>query len=435
MAQRFFVSDLSGGLVKQILCQTNLPVVRTISYGEWMIAGMQYQLASSVVLCTQSGVYPGGTPAVGVDLRCDEDVICDDSLAVDEITQVAIPSPVYTGTATYRLGERTVGLSKPFYSLHDYYDTETHEQLGRYLRCIRDMKGLNLMPFYNCFSYKSIEGISLKRLTSDSAMHELAVDNPAVKVFAVPVRLGATYTICLNCPTALKMGALLYSNLGVLSSGTSGEASKALYLNTYSEYDSVTFNNPIVLTIPYPEKTVGQHTEVDSTVAKSLLAYEGNLHLLIQMPAGTNTSIVVLEGDYSDKSVRVINSGYAGAEYTYEDENFALLSNLSLMQPTLEAGSPAFSDRLLEYLTLNVISSLDEISQNTISVAERMRKPDNKLIDAEQTSVGIYTTGLRASVFNKYAISRDASSYTAYDLTGYVDKDIEDDFRLGGKRL
>ena len=89
MAQRFFVSDLSGGLVKQILCQTNLPVVRTISYGEWMIAGMQYQLASSVVLCTQSGVYPGGTPAVGVDLRCDEDVICDDSLAVDEITKAA----------------------------------------------------------------------------------------------------------------------------------------------------------------------------------------------------------------------------------------------------------------------------------------------------------------------------------------------------------
>lgn len=435
MAQRFFVSDLSGGLVKQILCQTNLPVVRTISYGEWMVAGMQYQLASSVVLCTQSGVYPGGTPAVGVDLRCDEDVICDDSLAVDEITQAATPSPVYTGTATYRLGERTVGLSKPFYSPHDYYDTETHEQLGRYLRCIRDMKGLNLMPFYNCFSYKSIEGISLKRITSDSEMQELAVDNPAVKVFAVPVRLGATYTICLNCPTALKMGALLYSNLGVLSSGTSGAASKALYMNTYSEYDSVTFNNPIVLTVPYPEKTSEQQVEVESSSAKALLAYEGNLHLLIQMPAWTDTPIVVLEGDYSDKSVRILNSGYAGAEYTQEDEKFALLSNLSLMQPTLETGSPAFSDRLLEYLTLNAISSLDEISQNTISVAERMRKPDNKLIDAEQTSVGIYTTGLRASVFNKYAISRDASSYTAYDLTGYVDKDIEDDFRLGGKRL
>lgn len=435
MAQRFFVSDLSGGLVKQILCQTNLPVVRTISYGEWMVAGMQYQLASSVVMCTKSGIYPGGVPAVGVDLRCDEDVICDDSLAVDEITEAAIPSPVYTGTASYRLGERTVGLSKPFYSLHDYYDTETHEQLGRYLRCIRDMKGLNLMPFYNCFSYKSIEGISLKRITEDSSMQELAVDNPAVKVFAIPVRLGATYTICLNCPTDLKMGALLYSNLGVLSSGAIGSASNALYRKTYADYGSVTFNNPIVLTVPYPEKTIDQQREVESSLARSLLAYEGNLHLLIQLPTGTDTPIVVLEGDYSDKSVRILNAGYAGAKYTHEDENFALLSNLSLMQPTLETGSPAFSDRLLEYLTLNVISSLDEISQNTISVAERMRKSDKKLIDAEQTSVGIYTTGLRASVFNKYAISRDASSYTAYDLTGYVDKDIEDDFRLGGKRL
>lgn len=435
MAQRFFVSDLSGGLVKQILCQTNLPVVRTISYGEWMVEGMQYQLASSVVMCTKSGIYPGGVPAVGVDLRCDEDVICDDSLAVDELTKAAIPSPIYTGTASYRLGERTVGLSKPFYSLHDYYDTETHEQLGRYLRCIRDMKGLNLMPFYNCFSYRSIEGISLKRITEDSPLQELAVDNPAVKVFAIPVRLGATYTICLNCPADLKMGALLYSSLGVLSSGASGAASKALYRKTYAEYNSVTFGNPVVLTIPYPEKTAGARTEVDISAAKTLLAYEGNLHLLIQMPAGTDTPIVVLEGNYSDKSVRILNSGYAGAEYTHEDENFALLSNLSLMQPTLETGSIAFSDRLLEYLTLNAISSLDEISQNIISVAERMRKPDKKLIDAEQTAVGIYTTGLRASVFNKYAISRDASSYTAYDLTGYVDKDIEDDFRLGGKRL
>lgn len=42
--------------------------------------------------------------------------------------------------------------TQTFESITDYYDSDTHEYLGNYLRAYRDIKGINLMPYYNCFS-------------------------------------------------------------------------------------------------------------------------------------------------------------------------------------------------------------------------------------------------------------------------------------------
>jgi len=50
-------------------------------------------------------------------------------------------------------------MSEQAISKSSYYDSDTHYRLGRYLRYIRDVYNINLMPFYNCYNYKSVNNI------------------------------------------------------------------------------------------------------------------------------------------------------------------------------------------------------------------------------------------------------------------------------------
>lgn len=58
----------------------------------------------------------------------------------------------------YRWGEDLGVMSSTYLSPDDRYDISTHEYLGRYLRVLRSERGLDLMPFYNCFLPKNILG-------------------------------------------------------------------------------------------------------------------------------------------------------------------------------------------------------------------------------------------------------------------------------------
>ena len=77
----------------------------------------------------------------------------------------------------------------------------------------------------------------------------------------------------------------------------------------------------------------------------------------------------------------------------------------------------AFSDRLVEYLLLNAIDYQEEIDKNIVRV---QRKADILANTAVQE--GVFDKATRMRLFVKYMTKH---SDMAYDINGFVDKDME----------
>lgn len=58
--------------------------------------------------------------------------------------------PYFEIIEPYIRGKFYKGLTTNFTSNSSLYDSKTHYYLGEYLRMIRDLDDINLMPYYNC---------------------------------------------------------------------------------------------------------------------------------------------------------------------------------------------------------------------------------------------------------------------------------------------
>jgi hypothetical protein len=207
-----------------------------------------------------------------------------------------------------------------------------------------------------------------------------------------------------------------------------------------------------------------------------LLAAEANLKLFLKLPVSCETSIVVLEGDYHDFN----NAKYA-PEYVYktsavsyeeiingvpttttqtiitakqllwtkkqnhtvtnyeaytidergnllylpevEDRPFKPISPLQLLLFNTKVSYP-FSDRLIEYLTGNVITEWDENSDNI--------RRTQKVIELNNNKLSLYGAweGKMRNILYDYMMTSNPTKNTSgievsHDILGYVDKDVE----------
>lgn len=127
--QQFFTDTIESKFIKELLYKSNLPLLTTKSSGDYIVKDFFYIYDGSIIKCTKSG-------NIGDD---GEFSIYDD----------------------YELGKKYLNLTENHISKYNYYDTDTHEKLGDYLRVLRDVRGIDLMPYYNCFSYKTISGFEI----------------------------------------------------------------------------------------------------------------------------------------------------------------------------------------------------------------------------------------------------------------------------------
>ena len=169
------------------------------------------------------------------------------------------------------------------------------------------------------------------------------------------------------------------------------------------------FRDGFTYTTPKPEKSTYPYTRF--------------FRMFIQLPLNTESSIVVLEGDYTTKDTAAIDNFP-----TKVRQNQTLLSDLSLTQ-IAGSVSYAFSDRLIEYLTYNVITDEETITQNI----SRVQQYASSLINAKlnytepfnmlSSTPDVWDTKLQTYLFNLAKESKYIQN--KLDLTGYVDKDVE----------
>ena len=167
--QEFNKISTTSNFIKQLLNTTYLPVIRTVQAGDYLVKGRLYIYKCEIIRCEKSGyIVPYDTSELS-------------------------PAAKFVHIGEYTFGDRNDKLCKNFQSNQEGYDSVTHEKLGSYLRALRDMYGLNLMPLYNCFSNNPFS----QHHIFDNRIIKTAFDYNT-KIYKIPIRFNTDYTICIE---------------------------------------------------------------------------------------------------------------------------------------------------------------------------------------------------------------------------------------------
>ena len=342
----------------------------------------------------------------------------------------------------WEFGERIPNITANYVSKQSYYSIEIHEQLGNYLRAYRDYYNIDLMNFYNCYSGRLISNFGLP-ITARKNINNVTVwwQGPVkagTKVTCFPIKVGASYRIKIynNIRGSVEVQPLFFNN------------GKLLKISAQPSYDVGYFLAPsrskgIVKDFTYQADIEGLLTESlcnctckqtgeseckchdgysscncticgvrDRDIAiQQLLKKQKYLYLFLQVPTTEDLRVSVIE-----------STGYPTA-----------LHNSLLELDDIDYNVP-FSDKLLEYLTGNVITSVDPIQHNIEVVQQIISSEDFEAKFGKRFtstySRGIYDENMRLflyHIFANYKITNEQSleGQPLKDYLGYVDKDVE----------
>ena len=323
----------------------------------------------------------------------------------------------------YNFGDSLKGITFNYTAKSSMYDGTTHYFLGRYLRCLRDLFGVDLMSMYNCFSNEFITdlGVSADKVSK-------VADNSRYKTLSIPIRLDKTYTIAIDCAEPYFITSLLY--------GPKGKVNISDKIETLPITQKVMsrFNEPYLYDTSF--------SDIDITSKARVYANQRYLKLMIQLPASNNSSIVVLEGDYTNIVPTLCS-------YKNEDGTKTLAEMLSAEDARrifrakpklLEANtskSYAFSKSLITYLVEQAITSNDTIEKDILRVQQACTQgidwgngKGKVNLGSEYYSKDIWNNNLRYYIHSNSISSSYIEDKT--DLTGYVDGPVEYLLRNGG---
>ena len=393
MFQRFFTNTIETKFIKSLMGSLSLPMYNTISDGDYLIKDCSYVYNVNIIKCTQSGLI---RTEKQVGILCSPEVICSSSILCGANGGIRIPAK-YEIIRSYTIGEKIPKVTHSYVDRYNYYEGEVHRYLGDYLRCYRDTTGVDLMPFYNCYNYQNATTFYF----SNNKIAEGS--NPFYSVYLIPIKFNRTYTIAIDCDTSISYASVFHGKLGLLPS-TGNSSSKYLTSELEEGVHNVIvprFNEPFTYRI--------------ETSRKDLYQYEKYLYLAMQVPATNKSSVVILEGDYTEEARTEINAEKLSS-LTTKKANKVMLSKLSLLRMN-DGNIYAFSDRIIEYLLLNVINNDDEISKNILRVQQKLGL-DNR----GDTTNGVWDIKMRYKMYRDYMTDKLKDPV---DINGFVDKDME----------
>lgn len=411
MFQKFFTDTIQSKFIKELLRSTPLPTYKTVDDDDYIIAGCYYIYKSWIIRCNRTGylnLMDTSYITVSEDLPISEDLY----LLTGYKTKAN-----FDIVGDYIFGQK-YKFTENYISKYNFYDSDTHYWLGKYLRTYRDIYGIDLMPFYNCFNYKVISNFHMERTInydennnySSTDIKLLNESDSRYKVLAVPIQFNKWYTIAIDSISPILYKAVLYGNLGLIY-GTS-ESGEIINLSTEIQdtiiyKENTSFKNPFKIRIHNADKKLQQ--------------FEKYLYLFLQVPVDNQSALVVLEGDYTQNKGQKIFDFSCVNELTRIELNKLMISNLSLLQMNSKVNY-AFPLVLVEYLLNSVITDYDDLWKNIYRT---------QLLANYINTPGVWDDGLRYVLFNKYM---NTPNVDKIDVNGYVDSKLERYLlRKGGK--
>lgn len=212
----------------------------------------------------------------------------------------------------YSYGMRILNYTKTLNVKNGVYDSYTHEYLGDYLRFMRDYADVNLMPLYNCFSDRRCDRLSIalsfrslfkvgEETREETYEADFDTNDTSHKIYMVPVKLFKKYTIALDCAEDVELCCGIY---GAYHDGR--DKFKELTSLTYERKGGSNFCSPFVYTRLFDlVDSSTDELKIDKTLLADLAQNECDLKLFIKVPSANTSTIVVLEGDYSNWNDRL----------------------------------------------------------------------------------------------------------------------------------
>ena len=468
MKQKFFTNTIQSNFIKSIIYNTPIPLLNTVNDSSYLIEGNLYIYKNNIIKCTKSGIikmpevengytpyYRNGEIIILNDSEISEESsgdfssdirVSNDSLIVSEevgyykegdahinysgmyndeqitlnidsnytinkfeliLKNCVILTPCkFKVINNYKFGKYYPKFTELYHSSIDYYDSVTHEYLGKLLRCYRDIYDVDLMPYYNCVTGDYISNVVIypTRIKKE--------DSKDYKTFKIPIKYNTTYTLAMDCNYTVKVAPILINNGFIIENVkyyTDNGSSEGIELNDELIKDNIYYFNSLSFKQPV---TVGI-TTLNKDLKSILQKYEKYLYLLIQVPKGNDSSIVLLEGNYTNVSTNHIYNIENINNLNNLELSKLFTTNLSLLQMNDNVTYP-YADRLLEYLLLAVINNTDLITDNI--------KRTQDLFISVNSVPGVWDNILRSNVYLNYQKTKDAKQL---DLNGFVDKDTE----------
>ena len=323
--------------------------------------------------------------------------------------------------SSYKEDDKILNITKNLEIRSNIYDSYTHEYLGDYLRYIRDYKHVDLMSMYNCFS-NTVANVNIYK--KDSL--EFVSSNDNYTVFAIPVKFKQNYTIAIDWHGNIEICCGFYQNGKRFDSKLYTPVGEFVFEElTHTTYSNTRFRDPILY---------------DKLMNLTSLDYSNEkcLKMFLKIPNSCKSTIVVLEGDYRRDARLLLENKkqvLANKSVLYYPEIDGQLSNelydsntassifdyrtkLQLLQ--CNSGEMyLLADRLVEYLSNQVVSPLDTV----IDDIRRLQKKIYKEYGVEFDIYGIWDENQRKVIYQyivKYGLQNKYN-----DLLAYLDKDIE----------
>lgn len=335
----------------------------------------------------------------------------------------------------YNYGQAIPNYTKTLKIQNNVYDSYTHEYLGDYLRFHRDFANINLMPLYNCFSNRACPRLNIKfdLLTGQDDENNYIVEfntekhSDLFKYYMVPVKFFKDYTIAIDSEAAIEVCCCVFGQYQ-----NENKKFEAVPKLTYQCFSDSQFNTPKLYS-----KIKNLNLLLDKNHNSELAQYEEDLKLILKIPVNNNSSIVILEGDYtaytdsnifhtSDKRKdKLVNHTVLNLEHMNKLDQLVdnLITPLQLFRMNTGESYP-FADRLIEYLVGNVITVNETIEDNIIRAKKVLSQycPDD--IPGIDDSNGVWEPILQYlaySYINKHQNKTDIN----HDILGFIDKDVE----------
>ena len=271
----------------------------------------------------------------------------------------------------YDFGKKYPNLTNNYIPTESYYSSELHEYLGEYLRAYRDTYKVDLMGLYNCFSNRLVSKVSLpmvvradtssseeKKTTSFTTWYEFKDPNDNYKITCFPIKFNMEYKIKVY--GAIKGNIVLqpifyhkgdYLKLSYIQN----ELGKPIVFKSETFVYTNNLTYELNLNNIADKIANGYEKNEDTEFKKYLIDNEKYLYLFVQIPQSQNLQISVIE----------------------EAEYFQVTNNTLLNLENTTYNVP-FSDRLLEFLTDNVITPYDPIKQNITRIQTILLSGDFK---------------------------------------------------------
>lgn len=374
-------NNMIGGFIQNLIASTPLPIYDTVSRGDIVIAGNYYIYDFDLIECTETGY-------IGIENK--DPLYPSDNLAPSNILYPSdgIQGAKYNIVSHFDFGRYYPKITYRYFPKNSYYDSATHFHLGRYLRCIRDIYGVNYMPFYNC--------------NNQVYLNRLSDYYQGANLYAIPIKFNTDYTLSYQSSHYIKLKPILY---GAKPIEFEGYDDIITYQQTWKELAKTT-------TVSGTDYLNYQKFRINTT-NPVFYRHQAFLYLLISSEQPIQ-SLSVVEGNYtSTPKITIGNSGEAEEEFVFD-----IVKQPILLSDKNRDKTYAFSNRLFEGLLHHTINSQDDIYWDIARVQKKLGiTPD-----------GIWSGAIQERAFKGYTSAQNQilnPQFNQYDINGNIDKDVE----------